>query len=91
MAELEPTLRMTLRVWWSLEWRSLLMAIGFGLCFGVVLGLVAHFMGVDMQKIRPLTVIGGLLIGVGAKIYVVRGMLTRDFGRYRIAVLDSRD
>lgn len=84
---LEPTLEHALIIWWAWAWRAVLLIIGLGLVTGFAVGLVGALMGLPKETVSTMAGFAGFILGVGASVYVLKRILRKDFGDFRICLL----
>ncbi len=86
--EIEVTWNKTIRIWWAWVWRSILLSVAGGLIIGVLLGIISAVIGVKM----PLTsVILGFFVGLYAAFYMLKRVLNKDFGDFKIALISKSE
>jgi hypothetical protein len=84
----EMTYLESLKVAWLLLWRGLLISFGIGVVAGVVLGLLAGFLGIEKSTIQVLGVLLGGAIGLFyAYPLVVRMALRKSFEGFRLQIV----
>jgi len=90
---LKPTWAITLKVWWSLVWRSCLyggLAGGIfgGLFGGIAGGMLAPVLGLDVRKSAEIfgQIFGGLA-GLLIGIWVIKIVLSKEYKDFKIALI----
>lgn len=91
--ELEITWGRMLRVWWAHFWRSMIAAIVGMLLGGVVgfiLGAILYASGVTSPETIQI-IVGpiGFIIGVFISIFPMKMILGKDFGEFRLVLVES--
>ncbi|RMH21405.1 MAG: hypothetical protein D6698_02835 [Gammaproteobacteria bacterium] len=90
MQRTEVTWKHAIIVWWSLMWRVTLYGSLAGGLAGFVIGIVLGVVGKgDSAEFSGQ--IAGFLAGIPVGIWVVKTILTKEFGRFRIAILPSTE
>ena len=87
MVEVELTWGRVVKVWWSLLWRGLLFGILVGAVLGFIIGFVGGVARIDKAIISPLCLMFGALSGIPVGLWVVKKVLQKRFGDFRIALL----
>lgn len=88
--ELESTMGLACRVWWAFTWRSVLLGLVCGALAGLVMGLITDIL--DFGKSPTLSMASsaaGLALGVCASIWVMRRLMVKGFGRFRLVVVEK--
>ena len=86
-AELEPTWKRAVAVWWLILWRSLLGGMLGGLAIGWVLGFVLGFAGVPQSQITIAAAIVGWIVGLVANVVAVQMALKKQYAEFRLALI----
>ena len=87
MVEVEITWGRVVKVWWSLLWRSLLFGVLAGAVLGFVIGFVGGVARIDKAIISRLCLMVGALSGIPVGLWVLKKVLQKRFGDFRIALL----
>lgn len=85
----EPTDLLCLKVWWALTWRAVLFAILASMLVGLVIGILGSMMGESQENLQGPAAVSGGLVGLFVSVRVIRYLLTKGFGRYRLVVVDN--
>lgn len=92
--ELEVTWTRAIKVWWSFLWRNILAVIGavvIGAITGGILGFVLGMLGASLQTIQLLVTPIGFIIGIGISIIPLKLILGKDFGEFRLVLVENSD
>lgn len=90
MTEVELTWGRTVKIWWSLVWRYLLLALLFGSLFGFIAGVVRLFDRFDKATSASLFVIMATLMSLTVSLWVVNKVLQKKkFGDFRIVLMSD--
>lgn len=85
--ELEATWFTGLRVWWAWFWRTMLIVLIVSFIGGLVVGVLSAIIGLG----EALASVLGMFVGLGVGFYfgpaVFKRMMTKGFGKYRLAVV----
>jgi ABC-type multidrug transport system permease subunit len=87
MNEIDPTYLIAVRVWWAWCWRAVLLGFGMALLFGIAIGFAGAIIGLDKNVVTSVGGIAGFFIGLFFSIHVMKGMLSKNFGSFRVAVI----
>jgi ABC-type uncharacterized transport system permease subunit len=87
MVEVELTWGRVVKVWWSLLWRGLLLAFLVGAVLGFIIGFVGGVARIDKTIISRLCLMVGALSGIPVGLWVLKKVLQKKFGDFRIALL----
>lgn len=85
--EAEATYGTAAKVWWALTWRILPTAILGSLIIGFVIGLISGAMQTDINAASVFAGILGFAFGLWVMLFMIRRLMTKGFGRYRLAVM----
>lgn len=85
--EAEATYGTAARVWWAMTWRILPTAILGALIIGFVIGLISGAMNTDVNTAAAFSGIVGFAFGLWVMLFMIRRLMTKGFGRYRLAVM----
>ena len=86
--EVMPTYDNVLRVWWAYSWRWVAAgAVAFAVMFAVQFLAIAA--KIDIETIKKVEPALSFLISVLASQWVIRRLLTRGFGRFRLALVEK--
>jgi hypothetical protein len=88
MEEFAVTWKRATIIWWSLFWRWVLFSVLAGFIAGFVLGLVLAAFG-KVEDAEVYGQIAGVIVGIPVGIWVVKKVLVKEFGRFRIALVPS--
>jgi ABC-type sugar transport system permease subunit len=75
-----------LRVWWAWFWRTVLFSLIVGFVLGGILGFFLATRGYGEESIEALSGLVGLLIGAVIGIVVMKHILEKGFGGFRLRV-----
>ena len=89
MQEIEVTFGRAAQVWWAWLWRAMILAMLSSTIIGFIIGLAGHFAGLNPQQILPISIILGGFIGVFVSIWIMSKILKKNFGAFRIALIQS--
>lgn len=89
MTEQVPTLGIAAKAWWALTWRSLLCAVVVGTVWGFVIGIIASIAGWQQGGMTLLAGVGGFFLGAYVSIRIMRRLMIKGFGRYRLSVVEK--
>ena len=97
MREVEPTYFNALRLWWAWFWRQGLVLVPMFLVLVVsmtlILVVIGKSMGLGKEEISAIAGPMGFLLGLGvgmfAQLYIIRRLMTKGFGRFRIAIVEK--
>jgi len=90
--ELEVTWKRAAKVWWSYLWRNIvaiIVAMVLGGIAGFIIGFVLVAMGVSTQTIQFITAPIGMIIGLLISIVPIKMILGKDFGEFRLVLLQT--
>ena len=87
LATIEPTWRITLRAWWSWQWRVALAAFLLSTFAGFWLGAMGGFAGMSHRDLTILNRISNYLISVIVGLFFFKDVLDREFPRFRVCVV----
>ncbi len=86
--EVVPTYENVLRVWWAYSWRWVALGIvAFAVMFGFQFLAIAAKM--DVETIKKVEQAISFLISVLASQWVIHRILTKGFGRFRLALVEK--
>lgn len=88
MEELGVTWKRASVIWWSLFWRWVSFSVLAGFVAGFVLGLVLAALGI-VEGAELYGQVAGVVVGIPVGIWVVKTVLMREFGHFRIALVPS--
>ena len=91
MQTVEVTWMYALKVWWSITWRTALYALIAAIPLATLWGVLAALQGIGDAQIEAYSQLGGSLLALPAGVVAVRVVLTRQFRRYRLALLPSEE
>jgi hypothetical protein len=90
--ELEITWKRATRVWWSYLWRNLI-AIIIGMLLGgingFILGFVLSMLGASSETVQFIVMPIGGIIGLLISIVPMKMILGKDFGEFRLVLLQK--
>lgn len=95
MQEMEVTFARAARIWWAWLWRTLLVTVLASVALGLLVGLSARLLpGLFSTAPGAITHLGriagglfGCVIGIGMMRYILR----RSFGGFRVALIKQQD
>ena len=90
--ELEVTWARATRIWWAYLWRSIVGAVVMSLIGGLVGGLLGYMMssfGAKTSTVQWVALPIGVILGVGMSILVVKRVLGKDFGEFRLLLVSK--
>ncbi len=90
--ELEVTWKRAMKVWWSYLWRNIITMIVLIILAGVVgfiIGFVLRAFGASTQTIQYISASIGMIMGLIISIVPIRMILGKDFGEFRLVLLQS--
>jgi hypothetical protein len=86
--EVTPTYENVLRVWWAYSWRWVAVgAVAFAVMFGLL--FLCHLAKLDTEIITKAEPAISFAISVLASQWVIRRLLTKGFGRFRLAMVEK--
>jgi len=87
--EVMPTYDNVLRVWWAYSWRwgAAGAVVAFAVMFAVQFLAIAAKM--DIETVKKAEPVLGFIISVLASQWVIRRLLTKGFGRFRLALVEK--
>lgn len=85
--ELEATYPLALKVWWAIVWRTISLGVLAGLALGFVFGIASAVTGLMLPQYVHAII--GLFGGMAACLWVLKRLMTKGFGNYRLAVLEE--
>ena len=90
--ELEVTWGRAARVWFAFLWRNLFAIVGgviLGGIIGFLVGFLAQLTGLEPEVGQRITMVLGVVIGLGVSVVPIRMILGKDFGEFRLVLLSS--
>lgn len=90
--ELEVTWKRATKVWWSYLWRNILAIIGailIGGLVGGIFGFILGMVGTSQETIQLVVAPIGFIIGIGISIVPIKMILGKDFGDFRLVLVES--
>lgn len=84
---LELTCGRTLRIWWALCWRALLLGAGSGFTIGFLEGFLGVLTGWHWLRQPATTLLSGLIVGLPAGVYAVYLALTKQYKYFSIRLV----
>lgn len=89
-AELSPTWKMALRVWWAITWRGFLLSMIpvflLTIPVSIMLMVLERSIGVNPSVTNGMSQGVGMLIGFCVQVYVIKTILNKNFPDFRITV-----
>lgn len=82
-----PDEKLALQVWWSISWRAIPISFIAGSLIGTIVGAIMGFMGASVQSVQTPAMIMGALVGIYVNVQVIKYLMTKGFGDYRLAVV----
>lgn len=89
--ELEITWPRAFRIWWSYLWRNLIaiiVAMLLGGIVGFILGFIMGMFGLPAKTIQLVTTLTGAVIGLGISIIPMKLILGKNFGKFRLVLVE---
>ncbi|WP_394562061.1 hypothetical protein [Aquipseudomonas alcaligenes] len=97
----ELSLQETLRILWGFLWRGLTISVAsvlaggiLGAIFGFIVGLIVAMSGGSRETIESIAGIGGGVLGLISGIFFfyiyIRWLLSAQFGKYKLALLEEQ-
>lgn len=77
-----------LKLWWAYTWRSVLVSILLGIVIVAVASLIVSFVYPHVDVTETNASFGGLLSFI-AGIWVMKRLLTKGFGGYKLVVVEK--
>ena len=90
--EIEVTWARATRIWWAYLSRSIVGAVVMSLTGGLVGGLLGYLMssfGAKTSTVQLVALPIGVILGVGMSILVVKLVLGKDFGEFRLLLVSK--
>ena len=72
MNEVEVTWGRTVKVWWSLFWRTILFCSLAGFAVGFIIGFLGPVVGISRESGPLYSIVGGFVVGILVGIWIVR-------------------
>lgn len=85
--EVEANYSTALKLWWALIWRTVPLAMAGAFVIGLVLGIIVGVTGLGLSPI--VSGVFGLVWGAFASVWVIKRLMTKGFGNYRLAILEK--
>lgn len=90
MEELEVTWLRAAMVWWSIFWRSFVIAVAAATVAGFAIGVVLAATG-RSDLVETWGRVIGVVVAVPAGIWAVRIVLRKEYRQFRIALVPSAE
>ncbi|MEM6810997.1 MAG: hypothetical protein AAF549_00845 [Pseudomonadota bacterium] len=87
VTEEEPTWFWGLRVWWAWFWRYLLIVVILSALVGGGIGAIGALIGLASDTTASIGGGAGFLVGIIFMPFVFKRLMTKGFGKYRLAVV----
>jgi hypothetical protein len=78
-------------VWWTIFWRSLVLALAGGFGVGFVISIFGAASGADPAKMQMLNTWVGFVVGILCSVWAVKTVLTKRYFKNFEIVLISRE
>ncbi|MGH1376810.1 MAG: hypothetical protein ACRBCK_10730 [Alphaproteobacteria bacterium] len=82
-----PTEKIALQTWWAITWRAIPFAFIASTVMGVLMGLFVKSLGGSPQSLQFPAVLAGSLVGIYINVQVIKRLMTKGFGDYRLIVM----
>lgn len=89
MNEVEVTWGRTVKVWWSLIWRTILFCSLAGFAVGFIIGFLGPVVGISRESAPLYSMLGGFVVGIPVAIWIVRTVLRTPFSDFRLALIST--
>ncbi len=83
----EVTWQRTLKVWWSIFWRSIVYGMMAGLIIGFLGGFILKTLGLSFQENKPIFDLLGMVAGVLIQIGIIKYVLSKKYQNFRVALV----
>lgn len=83
MQIVEVSWSMAAKVWWSIFWRSVLVAMAVGFAIGAVLGIIGGILNLG-QAFLVLSSLLSMIAGFAVAIWAVKKVLYKRFGDFSV-------
>jgi len=83
----EPTDILALKLWWALVWRSVPISLISGAILGGFIGAIVAATGGSPESVQLPAGIAGFLVGIFIAVKVIRHLMTKGFGEYRLSIV----
>jgi len=83
----EPTDKLAIQIWWALTWRSVPLSMLAAFLFAFIIGLIAGLTKTDPHSLSVPGAIGGALIGLFITVKIIKRLMTKGFGEYRLVIV----
>lgn len=87
--EIQPSLLLALKVWWSWCWRVMPLALIGSFVAGFIVILIDYLIGIDQKTGTTISAVLGGAIGLYLSVYIFYRLMVKGFGKYRLAVLEK--
>jgi hypothetical protein len=90
--ELEVTWKRAVKVWWSYLWRNIIALIGaviIGGVIGGIFGFILGMLGASEEIVQLVVTPIGFIIGIGISIVPIKMILGKDFGDFRLVLIEN--
>jgi hypothetical protein len=93
--EAEPTYQTALKLWWAMVWRFVpvivICIVVASIAIGVVSAMIGVATGMEKEQVQNMGAVAGFFVGlvlnVLVSIWLIRRLMTKGFGRFRLAVM----
>ena len=86
--EVEVTWGKTIKFWWAWMWRAMLLALAGGLLIGVLFGIISALLGIQAPILSGIL---SFLVGIFSSFYMLKKVLNKDFGDFRIVLISKSE
>jgi uncharacterized membrane protein YsdA (DUF1294 family) len=90
MQTMDVTWGRAAKVWWSIIWRSMLVAAALGGILGFLLGMIFGAMGLAEEMFLWSQLVG-VLSAVFAGVWSVKQVLSKEYRDYRLVLVPSTE
>ena len=80
----DATFGLAAKIWWAFTWRAVLLAVSVNFVIGFVLGFIGRAANINLLYI---SLVCGLCFGIYASIFILKRMMVKGFGPYKLAVV----
>ena len=85
--EMSPSWGLGLKVWWAWFWRTMILVFVLSIIIGIIVGVIGALIGLAQATISFSGGLFGLAIGLYLGPAILKRLMTKGFGRYRLAVM----
>jgi len=87
MEEVEVKWIHAIQVWWSWLWRTMVWVLPISFAMGIIVGIAFNILGINIQENTIYIQIVGGAIGIYFSVKIMKNILGKTFGGYRIALI----